>query len=182
MKYFRNFCASSLLYLLILLCMTLMTNACMKSPMLAYHSNYFDAMGSEAIGNDIIRLETAIDQDPEDSGSASYFHLALLYAHYNNPTPNYPRSLSTLRNYLLLYPEGREKDEVLYLKTLVQKLVKTDKERNRLAKEAAKLNQNNINLIHTNAELAAENQNLEDTIKKLKLLELTLEEKRLHLK
>ena len=175
--------ARGLLYLLVLVCMTLMTNACMKRPMFVCHPNYFDVMEQEDIGKEIIHLETTINQDPENSGkSAPYFHLALLYAHYNNPAPDYSRSLSMFEKYLLLDPDSRKKDEALYMKTLLQELVETDKERTHLESETAKLKQNNKKITDKNAKLVGENQALNDAIEKLKLLDLRLEKKRLNLK
>lgn len=183
MIYCRNVRASRLVYLLALLCMTLMTDACMKKPVFVCHPNYFDVQGKEAIGKEIIRLEKAIDQDPENPRkSASYFHLALLYSHYNNPTPNYPRSLRMFEKFLVLDPDSLKNEEVLYIKSLVQKLVEIDKKRMNVANKAAKLKRNNNKLKDTNAKIVEENQELQDAIEKLKLLELMLEEKRLNLK
>lgn len=175
--------ARGFLYLLVLVCMTLMTNACVKMPMFTCHPNYFDSMEQEAVGKEIIRLETTIDQDPEKSvKSASYFHLALLYAHYNNPTPDYSRSLSMFEKYLLLDPDSRKKNEALYMKTLLQELVETDTERTHMETKVTILKQNNEKITDKNAKLVEENKTLNDAIEKLKLLDLRLEEKRLNLK
>jgi len=183
MIYSRNFRTGRFLYILALLSMTLMTNACMKKPMFVCHPNYFDVGEKEGIGKEIIRLEKDIDQHPENSGKYEpYFHLALLYAHYTNPTPDYPRALSMFEKFLVLDPDSLKKDEVLYMKALVQEVVETDKERMRMANKAAKHKQNNKILRDRNAKLIVENQKLQDAIEKLKLLELMLENKRLNLK
>lgn len=183
MIYSSNFRASRLLYLLALLCMTLMIGACMKTPMFVCHPNYFDVQGKEAIAKEIFRLEKAIEQAPENSRkSAPYFHLAILYSHYNNPAPNYPRSLSMFEKFLVLDPNSLKNEEVLYMKTLVKALVEADRKRMHTADTAAKFKQKNKKLKDANAKIIEENQELKDAIEKLKLLELMLEEKRLNLK
>jgi len=68
------------------------------------------------------------------------------------------------------------------MKTLLQELVETDKERTHLESETAKLKQNNKKITDKNAKLVEENQALNDAIEKLKLLDRRLEEKRLNLK
>ncbi len=164
-----NFRASGLLYVLALLCMTFLTNACMKVPTFVCHPNYFNAMGKEAIGKEIIRLETTMYQETENSRkSAANFQLALLYAHYNNPTPDYPLSLSMFEKYLLSNPDSPKKDEALYMKNLLEELIETDMERKQMENKAAMLKQSN--------------QNLQDTIDRLRLLDLRLEKKRLNIK
>lgn len=183
MRYSRNFRAGRCLYLPALLYMALMANACMKTPMFVCHPNYYDIGRKEDIGKEIIRLEKVIEQAPDDSRKpAPYFHLAILYAHYGNPTPDYPRSLIMFETFLELDPDSMKKDEVLYMKTLVQNLVEADRKRIRTAKKAAKLNRDNKKLKDTNAVLVSENQELQDAIEKLNRLDLMLENKRLNLK
>ena len=183
MIYSRIFRARRLLYLLALLCMTLMTAACMKTPMFVCHPNYFDVQGKEAMAKEILRLEKVIEEAPENSKKPGpYLHLAILYSHYNNPAPNYPRSLRMFEKFLVLDPDSLENGEVLYMKTLVEALVETDRKRVQTVDKAGKLRRKNKRLKDENAKIVEENKELKDAIEKLKLLELMLEEKRLNLK
>ena len=163
-----------------LLCMALLTGACMKGPVIVCHPNYFQAMGKEAVDGEIIRLETILAGDPDNLQlSASYFYLALLHAHYDNPAPDYVLSLNLFEKYLLLNPESPRRDEARYVQALVREQVDSDRQRTLREKENAELKRNNIQLKEENEQLAVENKNLTDAIEKLKLLDFSLEEKRL---
>ncbi len=175
--------ARGLLFFLALLGMALLTSACMKKPLLLCHPHHFYVMEKEAIEMGIIRLETTFDKHLDNSiNPESYFQLALLYAHYNNPEPNYPLSLNMFEKYLVFDPQSKENDEALYLKTLLQKLVETDKEGALFKNETEILKQKSEKLKEKNEKLVLENQDLRDSIEKLKLLELRLEENRLNSK
>jgi len=151
--------------------------------MFVCHPNYFDVQGAENIGKEIRRLEKVIARDPENPGKApAYLQLALLYTHYDNPIPNYLRSLKMFEKYHELDPNGQIHDEVVYLEALVQTVVEADDKRMRIANRAAKLGRNNKKLIDANTKMVGEKQELQDAMEKLKLLELMMEEKRRHLK
>jgi hypothetical protein len=194
MKLFARFRTGGFPLFFVLLSMLLSAYGCAKGPMPVCHPNYFQAWESEALAREIGRLEAVIEKSPENPGkSESYFYLGLLSAHYNNSAPDYPLSLDMLAKYLASNPGSNKKDEALYLKTLVQGLVESQKrlaESNReleesrkeqalSQKEVKKLKQHAGKLTEKNKELAAQNQNLQEALEKLKLLDLQLEEKRL---
>lgn len=180
MKHSVQLRAGSFSVLFALFLIALLSYGCTKGPMPVCHPNYYHARESKAIAQEISRLEAIIEKGPDNpENPVSYFYLALLYAHYNNPAPDYPHSLSMLEKYLSLNPDGGKKDEGLYLKTLLQGLVETDKKRALSQQEVKKLKQQAGKLTEKNKKLISENQNLKEAIEKLKLLDLQLEEKRL---
>jgi septal ring factor EnvC (AmiA/AmiB activator) len=194
MKHSAQLRAGGFPLFLVLFWMLLLASGCTKGPMPVCHPNYYHALESKAIAQEIGRLKARIEEAPENQGkSESYFYLALLYAHYNNPAPDYSLSLDMFAKYLAINPDSSKKDEVLYLKTLLQGLVETNKglvktnkglaETNKkLAlsqKEVKRLKQQAGKVNEKNKELVLENQNLKEALEKLKLLDLQLEEKRL---
>lgn len=176
----------------LLLCMALLTTgACMKGPMIVCHPNYFHSMDREAIGWEILRLEIVVAENPDNvEQSASYFYLALLHAHHDNPTPDYARSLLMFDKYLSFNPGSGKRDEARYMRSILRKLAESDveltrvtgdgeRERTRLLNEAERLRQLNSRLTKEKEELTAERENLREAIEQLKRLEHSLEEKRL---
>ncbi len=166
-----------------LLCMILSTSACVKGPGVVYHQNYYHPMKKEILEKEVTGLEAAIDDHPGNSKkSASYFYLALLYAHYDNPSPDYHRSLGMFEKYLLFDPNNYKKDEAQYMMTLLQELVDTEKELSIIKIKTERMKQDSKKIKVKNKQLIVENQKLTDAIEKLKLLELSLEKKRLSFK
>lgn len=176
----------------LLLCMALLTTgACMKGPMIVCHPNYFHSMDREAIGWEILRLEIVVAENPDNvEQSASYFYLALLHAHHDNPTPDYARSLLMFDKYLSFNPGSGKRDEARYMRSILRKLAESDmeltrmktdcdREYRRLKKEAEQLKRHNTQLTEEKEKLTLEKENLTDAIEQLKLLERSLEEKRL---
>jgi len=168
------------LLFLSLLCLLSMVSACVQGHNSFHHANYYQDMGQETIEQQINSLEAAVAEDPFNTEtSETYYYLALLYSHYNNPSPDYPRSLDLFEQYLLLNPDSQKKDEVQYLQTLLQQLVKTNETLTLKNDEEAKLQQKNKKLKNSYKTLVAENQDLKEAIEKLKLLDFSLETKRL---
>jgi regulator of replication initiation timing len=84
-----------------------------------------------------------------------------------------------LEKYLSSNQDSNKKDEALYLKAIMQGLVQTDKNLVFSQNEIKKIKQHVSKLKEKNEKLVLENKKLNDTIEKLKLLDLQLEEKRL---
>ncbi|HHO48558.1 MAG TPA: hypothetical protein ENN06_08945 [Desulfobacteraceae bacterium] len=153
--------------------------------------NSFHALDKEDIGWKILRLEILLAEDPaEVKHAASFFDLALLHAHYNNPNPDYARSLLMFDRYLSISSRSGRSDEARYVRSLLQKMagmeeelarLRTDSDRERADRraEAEALQRLNARLIKENEELTVEKKNLTEAIEQLKLLEQSLEKKRL---
>lgn len=181
MKYCATFRVGTLHLVAALLCLALLTNACTMKPLPVCHPNYFQATDKETIAGEIIRLKETIAENQENSGKTEpYLNLALLLAHYNNPAPDYHSSLLMLETYLSSGPHSKRKDEVLYLKTLMQGLVESDRQREQDKYDQKNLEEKIEKLQANNAKLVGENLNLQNAIEELKLLELRLEEQRMH--
>lgn len=175
---------------LLLLAGLAFTTACTKRPMILCHSNSFHAMDKEAIAWEILRLEILLAEAPNVKHADSCFYLALLHAHYNNPNPDYARSLLMFDRYLSLNPRSGKSDEARYVHGLLKKMadmedeltrLQTDSDRERTDRraETEALQRLNARLTKENEELTVEKKNLTEAIEQLKLLEQSLEEKRL---
>lgn len=165
------------------LCMVMMTGACIKNPYFVCHPNYYQTLKKEDVAAEITRLEEAVKNANVNSRISNlYLELAQLYSHYNNPDPDYHRSLELFEKYLLLNPHSWNYDEVHYLKNIIQQLVTVEKKSKAIEKQAASLKGNNDKLKDEKKKLTSENQEMQEAIEKLKLLEYKLEEKRLYLK
>jgi hypothetical protein len=181
MMHCKTMPTNGLLFLL-LLCTALLTSACANGPGILWRMNYFQPVESEIIAKEILRFEAAIDNDPDNQKKAyHYYYLALLYAHYNNPAPDYSRSLTMWEQYLALNPQGYGKGEALYLKSLLQKQAEADKERTKYKQETRKLNQKAEKLTKQNEAMVLENRDLKAALEKLEMLDLRLEAQRQNL-
>ncbi|MCL7489199.1 MAG: hypothetical protein M8357_13610 [Desulfobulbaceae bacterium] len=167
------------LLLLLLLIAALLVGGCVNGPRPVWRLNYFKALEKGTIENEILRYETDIINNPDNPQSAaSYFYLAMLHAHYNNPAPDYARALSMCEKYLSLNPEGYRTGEAQYLKTLLRQIAKAAKDREEYGKKVQKLEQTAEKLQEENEALLQENHNLKAAIEKLEKLDLRLEEQR----
>ena len=151
----------------------------MKTPMFVCYPNYFEVHGEDAISMEIKKLEKVVAHSPEKPHDpAPYLQLALLYSRFDNPAPDYLRSLHMFEQYFTIHPDAWKDEEIMYMKDLVQQLVGSEREQVHLAGEVKKLKRKTGQLKAANAALVDENQKLADAIEKLKLLEFMLEEKR----
>lgn len=164
--------------LLFMLWFGLLLNACAHNPPLIVHADYYGTMEQDAVSLEIARLESSLDNEQPEK----YIRLATLYAHPANESPEYDRSLRMLGSYLSLEPDSLKKNEVLFMKNLLEEIVAARKRQAQLATESAVVKKRVAALEKKNASLAEENRALNDSIEKLKLLEIRLEEKRLDLK
>lgn len=167
---------------LLLLCTVLLTSACANVPGPLWRMNYFQPMESAIIAKEILQLEAEVDNGPDKHEKAdSYYYLALLYAHYSNPAPDYSLSLTMWEQYLSLNPQGNRKGEALYLKSLLQIQAEADKERARYKQETRKLGQKAEKLTKQNEAMILENRDLKAALEKLEMLDLRLEAQRQNL-
>jgi outer membrane protein assembly factor BamD (BamD/ComL family) len=177
---------------LLLLCLAMLSSSgCVKGPMIVCHPNYLHSMDKKAIDWEILHLEILLAENPDKAKqSASCFYLGLLHAHHDNPNPDYARALLMFDRYLSFNPKSGKSDEARYIRNILRKLADSDaelarmtgdgeRERTRLLNEAERLRRLNSRLTKEKEELTAERENLRESIEQLKLLEHSLEEKRL---
>ncbi|TAN43095.1 MAG: hypothetical protein EPN25_01205 [Nitrospirae bacterium] len=100
-----------------------------------------------------------------------HLRLALLYSHYRNPSPDYPRALKELDQYLLLVPDGAGTSEVRDRHALL-------KEINRLGGESETLNDTIKQLKKEAARLGKENKSIREKLSQLEALDIEFEKKR----
>jgi outer membrane protein assembly factor BamD (BamD/ComL family) len=142
--------------------------------------DFSKALRVENIADEIARLETAVaaEKDPT-ARSKSLFHLALLYSHHQNPSPDYRRALKRLEEYAALNPAEANTDEALYLRSLLQRIENGTLAYEKLQREEVGTRQDRIEALQQENEgLARENQEMKQAIEKLKLLDIRLEKKR----
>jgi hypothetical protein len=104
-----------------------------------------------------------------------HLNLAALHSHYKNPNPDYSRALKELKEYITLDPEGGKRTDIQNWLAILQTL-----KRERKTKESFGLN--NKKLKSEIDRLENEKKLMEETIEKLKHLDIRLEEKRRQVK
>jgi len=147
----------------------------------------------------------AITRNNEDSAArqSALLHLAWLYSSYQNPARDYDKALEQIDQYLVdpAQPDGRynaknlqslltlittaEKQRAADLKRLQVQVDQLQTKAGRLAQANQSLTEQNTVLANNNRELSSYNKSLlkknkalEETIEKLKSLEMQLEQKR----
>lgn len=104
-----------------------------------------------------------------------HLKLAALYSHYKNPNPDYSRALKELEEYIALNPEGGKRTEVQNWLAVLHTLKRERKTKERLELNNRKL-KSEIDRVENEKKL------MEETIEKLKHLDIRLEEKRKQVK
>lgn len=148
------------LFIFILVSSTLIsTSGCAPITAIATKLTFLPAVQSET---DIPRLEDKIKTDTDLSSKAkSLLDLSLLYSNQNNPNPDYPKALKALEEFSLLDLKNGEADSVQFLKSLLQKIVKTE---NNYAKSKDSVKKLNNKIKKSNNKI----KKLNSRIKKLK--------------
>ncbi len=173
--------------LLTLLSVGILAFGCTQKLKIIKKPDFADALRVENIESEICRLEKVIEDETDSyAKSKVLFHLALLYSHHKNPTPDYERALKKLEEYASINPAEANTDKVLYLRSLLHWI-----EKNKIAYEKLKhgkvrlqtrriktLERENEDLRNKNKTLLRENQGMKEVIEKLKYLDIRLEKKR----
>ncbi len=125
----------------------------------------------------------------------SLYHLAMLYSHVNNPAPDYDRAAALLDDYIADLPHGPKKYRLLHTLDLlhvidVNRLTEEQcrqlteeresllADRQFLESDNAALKKEGAALRRTVDRLKKENKKMKNSIEQLKMLDLTLEEKK----
>jgi hypothetical protein len=110
----------------------------------------YEDLKSPGFHKEITRLQ-AITEKPQDTHGRAMIHLqlALLYSHYENPTPNYHRALKELETYVSLYPEGGKADVIQNWLTMLKEIVKLSMENKDMKEKLEQLQNLDIELEKT---------------------------------
>lgn len=149
--------------------------------------DFSGALRVENIEDEIARLETAAGTEKDPMAKSNrLFHLAVLYSHHNNSSPDYRSALERLEEYASLNPTEANTDAVLYLRSLLQQIEngaiayeKLTQNELRVQKALIEtLERKNKGLMDENERLDRNNQKMKQVIEELKHLDIRLERKR----
>jgi DNA repair exonuclease SbcCD ATPase subunit len=124
------------------------------------------------------------------------FYIALAYMHYNNPSPDYPKALKYLDEYIVLDSDNKDIDEIVAWKSTLHSLDSSFHEYEKLEKSYAQLKQEyestNKNRKSLNSQInkltqmiekqKKEIESLKGTIKKLDAVHREIEKKKRRIK
>ena len=139
------------------------------------HGKRFSTLMPEVYDSEIKRLNDIIESGPNQKVKVSDVHLqlALLHSSYKNPQRDYDRALIEIEKYVALEPKGASDYEIQNLLTLL----KTIKRGRNKGRESSLISENKeLNL--KVEEMTEEIKELNETIDKLKQLDVELEKKR----
>ena len=139
------------------------------------HGKRFSTLVPEVYISEIKRLNDIIESGSNQKVKMSDIHLqlALLHSSYKNPKRDYNRSLIEIEKYIALEPKAANDYEIQNLLTLL----KTIKRGRNKGRESNLLSENKeLNL--RNEDLTEDIKELNETIEKLKQLDVELEKKR----
>ncbi|MDT8316801.1 MAG: hypothetical protein RQ824_02280 [bacterium] len=156
--------------LLLVLIMLSTSFGCISS-----HGKRFSALVPEVYVSEIKRLNDIVESGPKQGVRIADVHLqlALLHSSYKNPNRDYDMALIEIEKYVALEPKGANDYEIQNLLTLL----KTIKRGRNKGRESALLSKNK-ELVLKVGELTEEIKGLNETIDKLKQLDVELEKKR----
>ncbi|MBI5666058.1 MAG: hypothetical protein HZC49_13370 [Nitrospirae bacterium] len=158
-------------------------------PIAVVYAEYSDLQPG-AFKNEIEKTIRAANEMSDASAAAhTYLKLAVLYAHYRNPAPDYHSAVSTIEMYASLNPYEGNRDMVQNWRRLLEEIsalqdskaaLQEKAEKSRL--EAERLDAENKALSEKYRKeidrLDAENKDLIEKLKQLKDIDIELEEKR----
>jgi tetratricopeptide (TPR) repeat protein len=124
------------------------------------------------------------------------FYIALAYMHYNNPSPDYPKALKYLDEYIVLDSDNKDIDEIVAWKSTLLALETSLREYEKLEqsyaqlkqeyesanKDKASLNKQIKDLASTIEKQKKEIGSLQETIKKLDAVHQEIEKKKRRIK
>jgi cell division protein FtsB len=154
--------------------------------------DYYMALPQEDIADEIALLEqntAARDSvSAEPMAADSYYFLALLYSHYNNPAPDYLKAQEALDRYEKLVPAERQRPEARHLQKLLFEIneltlmagenTNLEGEKAMLLKKCAALRQEIVALNKENQTLKSSIEQMKNHIEQLKKLDMRLEQKK----
>lgn len=130
------------------------------------HGKRFSTLVPDMYSAEIERLNIAIASKQKANIADVHLQLALLYSSYNNPKRDYSKALKEIKKYIALEPKRTRDFEVQNLFNMLKSI--RIRRQNKLVKE----------LTLENETLSEEIKQLNETIDKLKQLDVELEKKR----
>lgn len=132
------------------------------------HGKRFSSLLPDMYVSEIERLNDVIESGIEKEAKIidAHLQLALLYLSYNNPKRDYSRALKEIEKYVALQPKSANDYEIQNLLNML-KNIRNGRKNRRVAK-----------LLSENEKLSEEIKQLNETIDKLKQLDVELEKKR----
>jgi len=115
--------------------------------------------------------KTVLNKFPKSLADQALFQMGLIYAHPENPNPNYLKSLESFQRIVISFNESSLRDNAQIWVLLIRQIV--DKE-----KEIGILNDKNVLLEKTVRAEKKKIKNLHDQIEELKCVDLGIEEKK----
>ena len=167
--------------------------AVVKQPAVSKNDQeYYLALQQNDIAGEIKLLEkmTAAGETgtPKHFSADSYYFLALLYSHHNNPAPDYPKALEALQHYGKLVPAEKQRVETRFLGKLLSQIneltlmagenTNLEGEKTLLLKRCATLRQEVADLSKENQTLKSSIEQMKNHIEQLKKLDMRLEQKK----
>lgn len=182
----------SIRVVLLLACVASFAFGCARQQLFCDIPEYYLAMPADQIEEEISLLEKKIAPELTDSRDEllpeAYYYLALLYSHYNNPSPDYGKALKSLNRYASDLPPEIEAHDVFYLENLLEKLeglvrlkkgyIQLQGEHIELEKDYGRLRRQLDNLVQEHSSLIQKHRTTKETIEKLKMLDIKLEQKK----
>jgi len=170
----------------VLLVVSFLTVGCAEKHLFRDSTNYYMALQQPNIADEILFLEKVTEE--KQSGATecvppeTYYFLALLYSHNNNPAPDYDKAIRALDRYEKLTPPAEhERLEIHYLKNILQEidhLVQLREEHECLKGEKTSLLNKCASLRQKLNTLNKENETMKNHIDQLKMLDIRLEQKK----
>lgn len=129
---------------------------------------------------------------PQMFGDQALFQMGLNYSHPENPNSSYQKAIESFQSIIVEYPESSLKDDAVVWVLLLRKIEEKEKMISELENQnesikyinmmledkKMKLENQNAILMNKNVSLKAKNIKLEDQIKKLKEVDLGIEDKK----
>jgi len=176
-----------------LLFVVFLTTGCADKHLFRDSTNYYMALQQNNIADEILLLENIIKEKQtgvtDSVPPETYYYLALLYSHNNNPAPDYGKALMSLERYEeLALPQRNERLEIDYLRNILFEInqlaqLKEENEclkgeKTSLLNKCASLRQKLDTLNKENLTMKDHIDQMKDHIDQLKQLDIRLEEKK----
>lgn len=126
------------------------------------YGNYYSRLAPERYDEEIDRLTKMTDEDSPSFRPIAYLHLSLLYSSYKNPERDYSKALEEMERYVLLDTFGSDRYEVQNILELLREINSTE---SGIEEDLEGIELSNEELRDKNAELVLKNTKLVNFLK-----------------